>query len=334
MSDTREEQVASSAAPISDLPPDEAVSSASVSDPDDRGEDQDGELLGDPLGLRRLLELEPAGTDGDSFVAAADPRVQRVRHRLFGGQVAAQAVMAAGRTVDLCDAQQLHSLHAYFLRPGRAGEAIRYDVARSKDGRNFAARSVTASQGDEVIFSLQASFTRPEPGIAHQEARMPEAPDPDDISEDGPWRAFRGGDSEQRRRFWSMFRGPVEMREVPRPPRREGERPVSLRRVWIRPRGPLPEDPLVHAAVLVWVSDRSLIGTGAAPHPELRRGGGASLDHAMWLHHPPRFDDWLLFVMESPVANAARALIHGSMYRRDGTRVASIVQEGLIRAAR
>jgi acyl-CoA thioesterase-2 len=292
-------------------------------------------LVADPLGLRRLLDLSAEGPE--IFVAPADPEVRRVRHRLFGGQVAAQAVMAAGRTVELCDEQQLHSLHAYFLRPGRAGDAIRYEVARSKDGRSFAARSVTATQGDEVIFSLQASFTRPEDGIAHQEARMPDAPDPEAVREEGPWRAFHAGDAEaehQRNRFWTMFRGPVEMREVPRPPRREGEPPSSLRRVWIRPRAPLPNDALVHAAVLVWVSDRSLIGTGAVPHPELRRGGGASLDHAMWMHHPPRFDDWHLFVMDSPVANAARALIHGSMYRRDGTRVVSTVQEGLIRAAK
>jgi acyl-CoA thioesterase-2 len=277
----------------------------------------------------RLFELERAA-DG-SFVADSGPRSPR----LFGGQVAAQATIAAGRTVELCSDQQLHSLHAYFLRPGRGGPPVRYAVQVLKDGRNFAARSVTAMQGEEVIFTLQASFVRPEPGIAHQESEMPPTLAPEELGEGEPFAQL------MRERFARLapelrrfMLGPVEIREASRRSLPEEQRARrSLRRMWIRPRQPLPDDPLLHAAMLVWVSDRSLIQTGVRPHTSVRMLSSASLDHTLWFHRAPRFDDWLLYTMESPVAHSARALIHGSMYTRDGVHVASVAQEGLIRTA-
>jgi acyl-CoA thioesterase-2 len=284
----------------------------------------------DPVSrVLKLFELERA-EDG-SFLADSGPRSPR----LFGGQVAAQATIAAGRSVDLCSDQHLHSLHAYFLRPGRGGPPIRYAVEPLKDGRNFAARSVTAMQGEEVIFTLQASFVRPENGIAHQESEMPAAAPPEDLGEGEPFAQL------MRERFARLapelrrfMQGPVEMREAPRRTPGEGERARrSLRRVWIRPRQPLPEDPLLHAAMIVWVSDRSLIQTGVRPHGFARVVSSASLDHSLWFHRAPRFDDWLLYTMESPVAHSARALIHGNMYRRDGAHLVSVAQEGLIRVA-
>ncbi len=291
--------------------------------------DQDQDESSAVSRVLRLFELERAA-DG-SFLADSGPRSPR----LFGGHVAAQATIAAGRTVELCSDQHLHSLHAYFLRPGRGGPPVRYAVQALKDGRNFAARSVTAMQGEEVIFTLQASFVRPEPGIAHQENEMPATLPPEEIGEGEPFAHL------MRERFARLapeirrfMLGPVEFREAPRRALGESERARrSLRRMWIRPRQPLPEDPLLHAAMIVWVSDRSLIQTGVRPHGLRRVASSASLDHALWFHRAPRFDDWLLYTMESPVAHSARALIHGNMYSRDGVHLVSVAQEGLIRVA-
>ena len=269
----------------------------------------------------RVFELEAQGRN--VFVAAGErPEVRR----LFGGQVAAQAFVAAARSVEPELGQHIHSLHGYFLRPGRGGVPIHYTVHSLKDGRNFSARDVVASQGEEVIFSLHASFTRPEPGISHLEVAMPDAPPPETLTaQPGPLRFL----PEQARRW---LEGPVAMRSCdPEIWDAEGKPLPSRRRVWIRPSLKLPDDPIVHTAALIWVSDRSLLQTGARPHGGRQRRS-ASLDHCIWFHHPVRFDDWWLYVMESPVAHAARALIQGAMYRRDGTRVLSVAQEGLLRS--
>ncbi|MBW2279337.1 MAG: thioesterase family protein [Deltaproteobacteria bacterium] len=263
--------------------------------------------------LLRRLDLAAAGRDEFSSPNPGDGR------RLFGGLVAAQSVIAAGRTLGEDPAERpLHSLHAYFLRPGRPGVPIRFAVTRLKDGRNFAARTVFAWQEDEIIFTLHASFTRPEDGIAHQDA-MPEAPPPESShphERDGHPFEMRHCDSE------------LEDRELA-----EAGTPLpARRRNWMRPRGPVPDDRLVHTALLVYASDRKLISTGARPHGLVHgRRRAASLDHAVWIHGDFSFDDWLLFDMQSPVARNARALVYGAFYRPDGVRIASVAQEGLIR---
>ena len=267
--------------------------------------------------LLRLLALEQI--DRDLFLGEPGPG----EGRLFGGLVAAQSVVAAARTVR---ERALHSLHAYFLRPGRHDVPLRFAVDEIRDGRTFTTRRVVAQQAGEAIFSLAASFARPEDGISHQDP-APDAPAPEGFEEWEIARARLEGGEPPRP-------SPIELRVVdaddperPQPPRR---------RAWLRPRTPLPDDPTVHAAALVYASDRVLLGTVARPHrlPRSVRMA-ASLDHALWIHRAPvRFDDWLLYAMESPVAHQARGLALGGLYARDGTRVATVAQEGLIRAPR
>ncbi len=268
--------------------------------------------------LDRLTGVE--SLDRDLYLGMPE----RGEGALFGGFVAAQTVMVAGRTVE---DGALHSLHAYFLRPGRHDVPIRYVVDRIRDGRTFTTRRVVAHQGGEAIFNLSASFARPEPGISHQDP-APEAPPPDDLPDWEDARVRILGDPDKRRPD-----GPVEARLCD-PPHPERKLPAR-QRVWMRPRGPLPEDPLVHAAVLVYASDRTLMSTAARPHglPWGRRMGW-SLDHCVWLHHPPRFDDWVLYASQSPAAHAARGLIFGAMYDGRGTRMVSVAQEVLIREPR
>ncbi|MFI5307641.1 MAG: acyl-CoA thioesterase [Polyangiales bacterium] len=259
--------------------------------------------------LLERLNVTPAGAD--AFVG---PASRGGGPRLFGGMVAGQAVVAAARTVE---GPQIHSLHAYFLQPGDPALDVSYRVDRLKEGKNFQARQITARQSERVIFSMQASFQRAEPGFSHQDP-MPDAPDPDTLQE----RGFG---------FWGAS-SPVRMRDC------DGgdfDRAAKngMRRVWMKPSAALPEDPVLHLGLLVFATDMTLVMTGMLPHPELRQRprGGASLDHAVWFHRQPLFDDWLLYTMATPVAHASRPLMHGAMYRRDGTRVASIAQEGLIR---
>jgi acyl-CoA thioesterase-2 len=223
-------------------------------------------------------------------------------------------VVAAARTVSEL---QLHSLHAYFLQPGDPALDIHYRVERLKEGKNFHARHVVGSQGERVIFSMQASFQRPEPGFAHQDP-MPEAPAPESIGGSGMG-------------FWGAA-SPVQLRDCDGGDFERSQQ-NGLRRVWMRPAAPLPEDPALHLGMLLFASDMSLVMTGVLPHPELRRRprGGASLDHAVWLHRFVPFDDWMLYTMQTPAAFGSRALVTGAMYRRDGTRALSVAQEGLIR---
>ena len=256
-----------------------------------------------------LLALVPAAPD--EFRGETKGRGPR----LFGGLIAAQAVLAAGRTVS--DAE-LHSLHAYFLRPGRPGEPVLYRVTRAKEGKNFQVREVSAVQREEIIFTLHASFARPESGIEHQDP-MPDAPPPDDLP-----------DRDRLRGHEDWAEQPIEIRTCDPAPEAGGGAPSV--RLWIRPRGSLPDDARLHEAFLVYASDRALLSTASRPHdgPDRRRRA-ASLDHALWLHRPVRFDDWLLYTTESPAAHAARAFCLGAVYDRAGRRIASVAQEGLLR---
>jgi acyl-CoA thioesterase-2 len=288
--------------------------------------------------LVERLRLEPL--DRDLFLG--DPGVGE--GRLFGGLVAAQSVMAAIATVadgnengeggeqrgDTPTSSRLHSIHAYFLRPGSYERPIRFVVDRIRDGRTFTTRRVVAHQAGEAIFNMSASFARPEEGMSHQRP-MPEVGPPDGLPE---WMTLRHrslGLPEP-----EVFDNPIEVRVLD-PSEFEDDRPRDpVRSVWLRTRGALPDDPALHTATLVYASDRTLLGTaikGAKGMP-WRDFLGASLDHAVWLHHPIRFDDWLLYSSVSPIAHQARGLIFGALYRRDGTQVASVAQEALIRKRR
>jgi acyl-CoA thioesterase II len=262
--------------------------------------------------LLRRLDVAPDGLDRFHGEAGRSGGP-----RLFGGLVAGQATVAAARTVP---GLTLHSLHAYFLSPGDPALPVSYAVERLKEGKSFHARSVVARQGDRVIFTMQASFQHEEIGLEHQDS-MPAAPAPETL----PYRGFG---------FWGVT-SPVRIVDCDSSFEEAAQN--GMRRVWIRPAALLPEDPVLHLGVIVFASDMSLIMTGLLPHPELIRDGrprrgGASLDHALWIHRPPAFDDWMLYTMQTPAAHGGRPLILGAMYRRDGTRVASVAQEGLIRS--
>jgi acyl-CoA thioesterase-2 len=271
--------------------------------------------------LRRLLELLALERlDADLYLA----ETPKGEGRLFGGLVAAQAVMAASATVARGD---LHSLHLYFLRPGAHGVPIRFVVHRIRDGRTFTTRRVVAHQGGEAILGLESSFTLPEDGISHQDA-APAAEDPEGLED---WEMLRARMLRQPEAVRSQ---PIEVRTCD-PDDPEGKPQPPAKRVWLRPVGEVPDDPRIHEALLVYASDRTLLSTASRPHglPWGKRMV-ASLDHAMWLHRPARFDDWVLYASHSPVAHAARGLVLGAMYDRRGVRIASVAQEGLVRIPR
>lgn len=250
---------------------------------------------------------------------------------VFGGQVLGQALSAAVHTVP--GDRQAHSLHAYFLRPGDVSKPIVYDVDRIRDGNSFTTRRVRAIQSGHAIFNMSASFQVEEPGFFHQND-MPEAPAPEDTRTEQELAAALGDRVPAPFRAHALAERPFEIRPVdPLDPFRPS--PSAARRmVWLKTRAPLPDDPALHRYLLAYASDHAFIGTAMLPHGVsfLTRGMQvASLDHAMWFHQPFRIDEWLLHVMDSPVASGARALVRGSVFTRDGRLVASTTQEGLIR---
>jgi acyl-CoA thioesterase-2 len=253
------------------------------------------------------------------------------RQRVFGGQVAAQALVAAGRTVG--DDRGVHSLHSYFLRPGDPNVPIIYDVDRIRDGKSFTTRRVVAIQHGRAIFNLAASFQIAEVGPNHQDV-MPEVPDPDVLptfkARIEPYLDRLGPDFAE----WLVRERPIDSRPVedprwldpkPRPPEQD---------VWIKANGALPDDPLTHACVVAYASDLSLLDTAMLPHAVSYKEDQymiASLDHAMWFHRPFRADEWLLYHQKSPSASGARGLAQGNIFCRDGTLAVTVIQEGLIR---
>jgi acyl-CoA thioesterase II len=258
-----------------------------------------------------------------------------MRQRVFGGQVAGQALVAAGRTIG--DARGhpgaplgVHSLHAYFLRPGDPTVPILYEVDRIRDGRSFATRRVVAIQRGRAIFNLSASFHIEEEGVSHQ-TPMPEAPDPESL----PTFKERMAPYAEQLGDWYERPRPIDLRYVTDPKRvsPESGRPPR-QQVWMRADGKLPDDPLLHACVVAYASDMTLLDSVVLPHGLSWDSGGqmASLDHAMWFHLPFRADEWLLYDQVSPSASGARGLAIGTIFRRDGALAVSVVQEGLIRA--
>ena len=312
---------------------------------------ENGAIL-DPLAdLLDVLDLEPAstahvavdgsagnkesdlgGTDADVFIGRSQPMPHG---RVFGGQVLAQSVIAAGRTVnDLADAaerpRKIHSLHGYFLRPGDSSHPIRFAVERLRDGHSFSARRVHAIQYGKPILSMITSFQADAGGMDHQDS-MPAAPDPESLQTLAE--VFAGLDN-RFANFWSKDKA-IDLRHVEgaiyiQP----GRQRAAQQSVWLKAIGQMPDDPLVHAAVLAYCSDYSLL------EPVLRRHGlawsdrrlrAASLDHAMWFHRPGRADDWTLFTQSSPSASSGRGLAAGRMFNADGLLLASVAQEGMLR---
>ncbi|WP_448585133.1 acyl-CoA thioesterase [Thermaurantiacus sp.] len=252
--------------------------------------------------------------------------------RVYGGQVVAQSLAAAQRTVSAD--RPVHSLHAYFLRPGEPKVPILYKVERERDGRSFSSRRIQAIQHGRPIFSMSASFQQPEPGLAHQRP-MPPAPDPMTLMSEAEWIAsISERIPEPWRTAWAARDRPFEFRAAdhgdpfdpkPRPPAAQH---------WFRTDGPVPDDPRLAAALLAYASDMTLLDTCILPHgkswqdPKLQ---AASLDHAIWFHAPYRPDAFHLIDQVSPVSGGGRGLNEGKIYAMDGTLVASVVQEGLIR---
>jgi acyl-CoA thioesterase-2 len=280
-------------------------------------------------GLLRVLDLAPdPGGDADTFVGESQPQPWG---RVFGGQVLAQSLAAANRTVDR--QRPVHSMHAYFLRAGNSSEAITFAVERLRDGRSFSARRVHALQFGRPILSMIASFQSAAEGLDHQ-APMPEVPAPETLPTlSERYAGVDGVDA----RYWTRQR-PMDLRHVEAPIFLEPDAHRSTHQaVWMRAVGRLPDDPALHAAVLAYASDYSLLEPVLRAHGRAWSERGlrvASLDHAMWWHRPGRADDWLLYVQDSPSAQGARGLGIGRLYTRDGVLVASVAQEGMLRVTR
>ncbi len=279
--------------------------------------------------LLRILDLEelPRESGMAGLFRGESPEIER--QRVFGGQVAGQALVAAGRTVD--PSRVVHSLHGYFVRPGDTSVPIMYRVENVRDGHSFSVRRCVALQHDQPIFFMAASFHRYEEGLDHQESE-PVVPLPDEVPTMDEWLARYP----ERLEIWRQIPRPIDVRYLTEPGWvAPGDRPAQVReQAWMRFDGKLPDDPLVHACALTYASDMTLLDTVLAVHGEVWGPGGfagASLDHALWLHRPFRADDWFLYDCTSPSASGGRGLATGRMYTVDGRHVATAVQEGLLR---
>jgi acyl-CoA thioesterase II len=285
-------------------------------------------MMGTTADLVANLDLETIEVD---IFRGRSP--QNSWKRVFGGQVIAQALVAASRTVE---GRAPHSLHGYFILPGDPLVPIVFEVDRIRDGKSFTTRRVVAIQHGKAIFSLSASFQVEEEGLEHY-LPMPEAPDPDSLVD--PVALLKSvGEKEQQRAqaFFDRIR-PIEFRPLDLSRYAPGARGVAAqprRSLWIRIAGRLPDDAAIHRAALAFLSDMTLIDTALATHgysvsdPEFQV---ASLDHAIWFHRPCRADEWLLYVQDSPNSGGSRGLTRGLLYTRAGVLAASVAQEGLIR---
>jgi acyl-CoA thioesterase II len=277
--------------------------------------------------LVALLDLERIEDDIFRGVSPTDslPRV-------FGGQVAGQALIAAGRTVPV--ERSVHSLHAYFIRAGDARVPIVYNVDRIRDGQSFSTRRVVAIQHGKLIFALSASFQLPEQGLEHAD-EMPEVPPPEQLDDWASW-ARRSGDTQSP---ITRTPRPFDLRFITPPIWAGGPARIespARDQLWMRADGVLPDGPLLHVCVLAYASDLTLLWSVGAPHGHALGQDvmAASLDHAMWFHRPFRADDWVLCDYTSPSATGGRGLATGRFFRRDGKLFASVVQEGVVRVRR
>lgn len=255
--------------------------------------------------------------------------------RVFGGQTIAQALVAAQRTVE--PDRFVHSLHGYFMRPGDTKLPIVYEVDRIRDGSSFVTRRVVAVQHGHAIFSLEASFQQDEEGLEHQ-FPMPEGvPSPDTLLDQRQvLNEFGDAVPVGIKRYWERDR-PIEMKPVMLEHYTSRERLEPRQNIWIRASGPVPADRRIQAAVLAYLSDMTLLDTSTFAHgraifdPDIQ---AASLDHAMWFHRTHPLDGWLLYTQDSPSTQGGRGFTRGEIYGQDGTLIASVAQEGLIRLRR
>jgi acyl-CoA thioesterase-2 len=288
-------------------------------------------MTDDPLqSLLSTLDLAPAGNVGGQDVFTGTSQWEPLG-RVFGGQVMAQSLVAAQRTIG--DERAVHSLHAYFLRPGDLSIPITFTVDRIHDGRSFATRRTQASQDGVPILSMIASFQTLDDGLDHQVDMPSDLPGPDDVPSDAE---LLSAVDHPVARAWADR--PFDMRHVPSPVyfSIDGAR-VAHQAVWMRATSPLPDDLDLHRAALLYASDYTLLETIYRRHgvPMITRGlKAASLDHAMWWHRPGRADEWMLYVQESPNATGGRGLALGRIYDRSGRLLASVAQEGMIRVPR
>lgn len=275
-----------------------------------------------------LVALLDLGELGEGRFEGVSPPVGL--QRVFGGQVAAQALVAAGRTVD--PSRRVHSLHSYFVRGGDPAEPIDYQVENIRDGRSFSVRRAVAYQHGRAIFTMECSFQREETGLDHHAPPPPDIPPPHEV----PTMVARLAPYPERLRMWSLIPRPMDVRYVGEPGWvAPGGRPAdNHQRVWMRIDGKLPDDPLVQACALTFASDLTLLDSVLSVHGEVWGPGGvvgASLDHALWFHRPFRADEWFLYDCWSPSASGARGLATGRMFTEDGRHIATAVQEGLLR---
>lgn len=274
------------------------------------------------------LDLQSAGNssrDEDLFIG---PSQWMPHGRVFGGQVLAQSLVAASRTIEN---RNVHSMHGYFLRPGNMELPITFSVDRLRDGRSFSTRRVQAFQSDVPIFSMIASFQEEDPGLEHQDDFPSGIPDPESL----PSAADLIGDNPHPvAQYWAKAR-PFDMRHVDSPIYFSVEgNPVAHQAVWLRALGPMPDDQSLHTAALAYASDYSILESIyrrhsiAWSHPGLK---SASLDHAMWFHRPAKVDQWMLYVQESPSAQGGRGLALGRIFNSRGELLATVAQEGMVR---
>jgi acyl-CoA thioesterase II len=283
----------------------------------------DGQAVVD--GLVALLDLEQIE---QNIFRGRSPKISL--QRVFGGQVAGQALVAAGRTVP--SDRAVHSLHSYFIRSGDPGAPIVYTVDPVRDGRSFTTRRVTAIQHGQAIFSLAASFQLPQGGVDHQ-SRMPDVPGPDEL----PTLEERSTGFAAEAAYLRKLPRPFDLRYVDDPPWAQhayGPRENAPHRVWMRANGRLPDDDLIHVCAVTFASDLTLLDS-VLIHHGLAIGADpirvASLDHAMWFHRAFRADEWFLYDTASPSASGARGLAYGKLFARDGRHIVSVMQEGVVR---
>jgi acyl-CoA thioesterase II len=308
--------------------PEATAATAAAGGPPSPQRDTDGVLRGQAVldGLVQLLDLEPIGAD--AFRGHSPP--SSGRSRVFGGQVASQALVAAARTVS--SERRVHSLHAYFLRPGDPRVPLVYRVDRLRDGGSFTTRRTLATQNDVTIFAMSASFQIDEPGLDHG-APAPRVPSPEEL----PTLAQRIAGIPDELASWRRQPRAFDIRYVNDPPwqaRSGGPQPQARSQVWYRADGVLPDDPVLHVCMLAYMSDVTLLDSLLVTHgiaPGVDNIQMASLDHAMWFHRPIRVDDWVLYDTASPSASGARGLAIGHFYDEHGAMLATAVQEGLIR---
>jgi acyl-CoA thioesterase-2 len=277
------------------------------------------------MDLAELLTLRP---DGEDRFRSAD--VVGGGTRAFGGQVVAQALVAALNTLD---GRPAHSLHAHFLRAGDSGGHMVFEVERLRDGRSFATRQVKALQAGRMLLVATVSAHAEEEGLDHQ-FPIPEVPGPEGLRSELEVREEAMADPAARFVNTLKLQNLVELRPVtPRNFVTPDRRP-PIQHFWVRPTAPLPDDPTIAQAVLTYISDMMLLSTALLPHGiywATTAMDSASLDHAIWFHRSPRFDDWLLWSLETPWTGAARGLTRGTFYNRSGQLIASVAQEGLMR---